>query len=79
MTRQRTSGAAARGLLHWGARARASLARSLGEYLTEERATLPTKPEVEEFYQAVDQLANDGERAAARLARLAKLLRDPTP
>lgn len=59
-----------RGLADWGERARQSVGRSIGEYLTEERRTLPTQAEVTEFNVAVDTLANDVERAAARLARL---------
>lgn len=60
----------ARGFADWGARTAGSLSRSLGEYLTEERRTLPTRTEVEEFYRDVDRVANDVERAEARLARL---------
>lgn len=57
-------------LAGWGARAGQSLGRSLGEYLTEERQLLPTRVEAEEFCRQVDALANDVERAEARLARL---------
>jgi len=60
----------ARGLADWGARAAGSLSRSVGEYLTEERRTLPTRAEAEEFYRDVDRVANDVERAEARLALL---------
>lgn len=47
-----------------------SVSRSVGEYFTEERRTLPTRFETQEFYRDVDTLVNDVERAAARLARL---------
>ena len=60
----------ARGIAEWGARTAESVSRSVGEYLTEERRTLPTRPEVEEFYREVDRVANDVERAEARLGRL---------
>jgi len=60
----------ARGVAEWGSRAATSVSRSVGEYLTEERRTLPTRTEVEEFYRDVDALANDVERAEARLNRL---------
>ena len=60
----------ARDIVDWGARTAESVSRSVGEYLTEERRTLPTRPEVEEFYREVDRAANDVERAEARLTRL---------
>jgi len=60
----------ARGFADWGARAAESLSRSVGEYLTEERRTLPTRTEAEQFYREVDAVANDVERAEARLNRL---------
>jgi ubiquinone biosynthesis protein UbiJ len=60
----------ARDLTDWGARSVESVSRSVGEYLTEERRTLPTRTEAEEFYRDVDQVANDVERAEARLNRL---------
>ena len=60
----------ARGFADWGVRAAESLSRSVGEYLTEERRTLPTRTEAEEFYREVDRVANDVERAEARLSRL---------
>ena len=60
----------ARGFADWGARAAESVSRSVGEYLTEERRTLPTRPEAQEFYRDVDRVTNDVERAEARLNRL---------
>ncbi len=60
----------ARGFAALSARAAESVSRSLGEYLTEERRTLPTRTEAEEFYRDVDRVANDMERAEARLNRL---------
>ena len=60
----------ARGFADWGARAADSVSRSVGEYLTEERRTLPTRVEADEFNRDVDRLANDVARAEARLASL---------
>lgn len=60
----------ARDMAGWGARTAESLSRSVGEYLTEERRTLPTRTEAEEFYRDVDRVANDVARAEARLASL---------
>ena len=60
----------ARGIADWGARTAESVSRSVGEYLTEERRSLPTRPEVEEFYREVDRTSNDVERAEARLNKL---------
>jgi ubiquinone biosynthesis protein UbiJ len=60
----------ARELAAFGARAATAVSRSVGEYLTEERQVLPTRPEAEAFYQDVDRTANDVARAEARLERL---------
>jgi ubiquinone biosynthesis protein UbiJ len=60
----------ARGFADWGARAAESVSRSVGEYLTEERRTLPTRAEAQEFFRDVDRVTNDVERAEARLNRL---------
>jgi ubiquinone biosynthesis accessory factor UbiJ len=64
----------AQGVLQWGRHSAGALTRSLGEYLTEERGTLPTRTEVEEFYTAVDELAAATDRAAARLAEFRRSL-----
>lgn len=64
------AGRLARGGAHWAREAAGSLARSLGEYLREERRTLPARPEVEEWIAAVDTLRSDVDRAEARLARV---------
>jgi len=66
----------AREMLDWGQRTVRSVSRSFGEYLTEERRTLPTAAEVAEFYRDVDRTANDVERAEARLALLRERLKD---
>ncbi len=54
----------------WARRAAQSLGRSLAEYIRDERGETPSRAELEEFHAAVDELHNDTERAAARLARL---------
>lgn len=60
-------GSVARGLSRWATKARSSLARSAGEYLTEETAALATPVEVEEFCRDVDELAAATDRLEARL------------
>jgi ubiquinone biosynthesis protein UbiJ len=64
----------ARSLADWGARTATAVTRSVGEYLTEERRTLPSRAEAEEFCREVDRIANDVERAEARLNRLKERL-----
>ena len=59
-----------REFMDWGERTIASVSRSFGEYVTEERRTLPTRDEAAEFYRDVDRVTNDVERAEARLANL---------
>ena len=63
-------GSLAKGFADWSLRTAESVSRSVGEYLTEERRTLPTRTEVQEFYQDVDRVTNDVERAEARLNSL---------
>jgi ubiquinone biosynthesis protein UbiJ len=67
----------ARGFADFSLRTAESLSRSVGEYFTEERRTLPTRMEVEEFFSDVDRVTNDVERAEARVARLQERLKDP--
>lgn len=57
----------ANGFTGWLRGARRSMARSSGEYLREESRQLPTAAEIEEFYQAVDELTLAVDRADARL------------
>ena len=64
------AGQAARGFASWAGAVADSFSRSLTEYLQEERRDLPTRYEVDEVLSDVDRLANDMERAAARLQRL---------
>ena len=52
---------------------RARSAQRLGkEFLTEELRTLPSKPELEDFYQQVDELRMAVDRAAARVEKIMK-------
>jgi len=61
-----------RGVGNWLQLAGDSLARSTGEYLTEESRVLATRAELDEFCAEVDTLAAAVDRAEARL----RLLRD---
>lgn len=63
-------GSFARGLGDFGARTGEKLAQRLSEYLTVEKRSLLTQAELDGFLQAVDTLANDVERAAARVEGL---------
>jgi len=65
-------GEVARGMADWTHNAAESFARSLSEYLREERRDLPTRPEIDAHLDAVDEFAAAVDRAEARL----QLLRD---
>ncbi len=67
----------ARGFADFSLRTAESLSRSFGEYFTEERRTLPTRTEAQEFFRDVDRVSNDVERAEARVASLRERLKDP--
>ena len=60
----------ARGLFDWGRKAADSLANNVAEYLQEEGRDVPTRVELDEFFESVDQLREAADRAEARLARL---------
>jgi len=60
----------ARAALTWGRRAGDSLARNVGEYLTEESRDLLPRAELELFLGGVDRIREDVDRAAARLSLL---------
>jgi ubiquinone biosynthesis protein UbiJ len=47
-----------------------SAQRLTGEFLTEELQALPSKPELQDFYQQVDELRLAVDRAAARVEKL---------
>ena len=63
-------GSFARGLSDLGMRTGERLAQRMSEYFTVEKRSLLTQAELDGFLQAVDTLANDVERAAARVERL---------
>jgi len=63
-------GSFARGLGDFGTRTGERLAQRMSEYLTVEKRSVLTHAELKHFLQAVDTLANDVERAAARVERL---------
>jgi ubiquinone biosynthesis protein UbiJ len=58
---------AARAALGWAGRARDSLARSLGEYLTEESRDLVPRAELDVLLGGIDRIREDVDRAEARL------------
>jgi ubiquinone biosynthesis protein UbiJ len=60
----------ARGFLDWGRKAAGSLSMNVAEYLQEEGRDVPTRVELDEFLESVDQLRDAADRLEARLARL---------
>jgi ubiquinone biosynthesis accessory factor UbiJ len=60
----------ARGFLDWGRKAGDSFSLNVAEYLQEEGRDVPTRLELEEFFEAVDHLREAADRLDARLARL---------
>ena len=63
-------GEVARGVGSWLVRAGAALRMNTAEYLQEESGAMPAPLEAHAFYDDVERLRDDVERAAARLARL---------
>ncbi len=61
-----------RSKFHFVSQRAASLKRLAGEFITEELKTLPSKPELEDFYQQVDDLRLAVDRAQARVDKLLK-------
>lgn len=57
----------------WLAESGEALQQDLSEYLLEEARLLPTRVELNAFYDEVDQLRSDTDRLAARVERLLKL------
>ena len=58
-----------RGFFGWGRKAADSFSTNVAEYLQEEGRDVPTRVEVEEFLEAVDQLREATDRLDARLSR----------
>jgi ubiquinone biosynthesis accessory factor UbiJ len=69
-------GLAGRALLDWQAALAANVARSVGEYLTEERAVVPGREALHVFAAAVDELRDDTQRLEKRIQRLASTARE---
>jgi ubiquinone biosynthesis accessory factor UbiJ len=69
-------GRAGRAFLDWQAALAANLARSVGEYLTEERAVVPGREALHLFAAAVDELRDDTQRLEKRIQRLASTARE---
>jgi ubiquinone biosynthesis protein UbiJ len=65
-------GSFARGISDFSMRAGEKLAQRMSEHLTTEKRSLLTQAELDGFLKAVDTLANDVERAAARVEALRK-------
>ena len=54
----------------WRSEAAASVRANIAEYLTEEKAVLPTRLQAEAFLEAVDEVRDAAERLDKRIARL---------
>ncbi|HTV96861.1 MAG TPA: hypothetical protein VME42_12685 [Steroidobacteraceae bacterium] len=67
---------AARAALSWVRRATRTAAQNVSEYLQEESRDLASRPEIEEFLEAVDVLRETADRVEARLARVEQRLKD---
>jgi ubiquinone biosynthesis accessory factor UbiJ len=59
----------ARGFFDWGRKAADSFSTNVVEYLQEEGRDVPSRVEVEEFLEAVDQLREATDRLEARVSR----------
>ena len=65
-------GDAARQLLGWGKDVGTRMTEDFAEFFTEESRDLPAKAETEAFYDDVDRLRDDVDRAEARLKQFEK-------
>lgn len=70
-------GKAARGFAHWGREVRDTMAQNVGEYLTEERHTVPGRIEVETFRDEVNRLRDDVARFDAKLRKSESAAMEP--
>lgn len=57
---------------HWWSNTRERVSANGAEYLQQEMWVLPTQPEVEAFYEGIENLRDDVARAAAKLAQLSR-------
>jgi ubiquinone biosynthesis accessory factor UbiJ len=62
------------GAIAWARRTHRVIGENIAEYLKEESRDLPTRPEVEEFLQGVDQVREAADRVEARLQGLQRRL-----
>ncbi len=69
----------ARDFSHWSGRLRNTFGMNLQEYLQEESRLLPSRYEMEPFFNDIDRLRDDVERAAARLERVRRKLTESEP
>lgn len=58
----------------WGKETIETFKLNTAEFLQEETRDLPAKPEIDIFYQQVDELRNASDRVESRIERLGKLL-----
>jgi ubiquinone biosynthesis accessory factor UbiJ len=58
----------------WGKETIETFKLNTAEFLQEETRDLPAKPEIDIFYQQVDELRNTSDRVESRIERLGKLL-----
>ena len=63
-------GRAGRAVLDWQTGLVANVARSVGEYLTEEQSAVASREALQAFAQAVDELRDDTQRLDKRIQRL---------
>ena len=68
----------AKAALSWARKVRRTAGENLTEYLQEESRDLVSQPELEEFFEGVDQLREMADRVEARLARLEQRLKGTT-
>jgi ubiquinone biosynthesis protein UbiJ len=68
-----------RGGFGWTQQQAHDIQRLLKEYLPEEVRLVPSRPELEQFYRAVDELALKTDRITARIAQLQQALKDSMP
>lgn len=59
-----------RGVSEWFGNSNTSIRRLASEYLTEELKVTPSQPELDRFYQDIDELRINTDRASAKIAAL---------
>jgi ubiquinone biosynthesis protein UbiJ len=66
----------ARSFVNWGRDTTTRMSENFAEFFTEESRDLPTRTETEEFFDGVDGLRSDVDRAEARLRRTERRVSD---